>query len=130
MTHLDIELQQLKSEINTMWSMVISQLKKTQEALITFDKDLAREIRANEKRINAMELSIDRSCENIFALFNPVAVDLRFVLAVLKINNNLERTGDIAGGISKFIIKNESAFDKNLLEVTQMIKMFDVSTSM
>jgi phosphate transport system protein len=80
--------------------------------------------------VNAYELKIDRDCENIFALYNPVAVDLRFVLAALKINNNLERTGDIAEGIGKFIISNESPFDDNLLKVTQMIKMFDVSTSM
>src|ERR1035441_5238595 len=130
MTHLDTELQLLKREIISIWTLVILQLKKTQDALLRFDKDLSREVILNEKRVNAYELKIDRDCENIFALYNPVAVDLRFVLAALKINNNLERTGDIAEGIGKFIISNESPFDDNLLEVTQMIKMFDVSTSM
>ena len=130
MTHLDTELQLLKKEIISIWTLVILQLKKTQDSLLRFDKDLSREVILNEKRVNAYELKIDRDCENIFALYNPVAVDLRFVLAALKINNNLERTGDIAEGIGKFIISNESPFDDNLLEVTQMIKMFDVSTSM
>jgi len=125
MTHLDTELQQLKNEITEMWRLVSAQLRKTQEALITFDKDLAREIIVTEKRVNALELKIDRDCENIFALFNPVAVDLRFVLAVLKINNNLERTGDIAEGIAKFIIHVKHPFDEKLLEVTRIITMFE-----
>lgn len=130
MTHLDTELQLLKGEITSVWNLVISQLDKTQDALMRFDKDLAREVVLNEKRVNAYELKIDRDCENIFALFNPVAVDLRFVLAVLKINNNLERTGDIAEGVGKFIVFTDSAFDKNLIEVAQVEKMFDEATSM
>lgn len=105
-------------------------IKKTHEALITLDKNLARDVIVHEKRVNAMELKIDRDCENIFALFNPVAVDLRFVLAVLKINNNLERTGDIAEGIAKFIICTESHFDEKLLEATQIVLMDKEATAM
>ena len=130
MTHLDTELQLLKGEIISVWNLVITQINKTQDALLRFDKDLAREVVLNEKRVNAYELKIDRDCENIFALYNPVAVDLRFVLAVLKINNNLERTGDIAEGIGKFIVFTDSSFDKDLLEVAQVVKMFDEATSM
>lgn len=130
MTHLDTELQLLKSEIISEWNLVISQLNKTQDALQRFDKDLAREVVLNEKRVNSYELKVDRDCENIFALYNPVAVDLRFALAVLKINNNLERTGDIAEGIGKFIVVTDSPFDKNLLDVAQVVKMFDVATAM
>lgn len=125
MTHLDEELVHLKSELTDMWQMVISQLHKTREALLEFDKDIAREVVAVEKRVNSLELKIDRDCENIFALFNPVAVDLRTVLAVLKINNNLERSGDIAEGIAKYILFAESPFDPELLEVTQILRMYD-----
>jgi phosphate transport system protein len=130
MTHVDEELKILKGEIINMWNLVIQQLKKTHEALITFDKDLAHEVVANEKRVNALELKIDRDCENIFALFNPVAVDLRFVLAVLKINNNLERTGDIAEGVGKFIISAQSSFDTKLLEAAQVLIMYEEATDM
>lgn len=130
MTHLDTELQALKSETVSMWNLVILQLKKTREALLNFDKDLAREVMLNEKRVNAYELKIDRDCENIFALFNPVAVDLRFLLAVLKINNNLERTGDIAEGIARFIVNTGSDFDRSLLDATQAIHMFEESEKM
>ena len=128
MTHLDEELKQLKSEITSMWNLVILQLKKTQQALVTFDKDLAREIIANEKLVNGFELKIDRDCENIIALFNPVAVDLRFVLSVLKTNNNLERTGDIARGVAKFIVKTNHSFDEKLLSQTETLVMFKEAT--
>jgi phosphate transport system protein len=125
MTHLEEELNMLRSELTEMWQMVISQLHKTREALLQFDRDLAREVVSTEKRINSLELKIDRDCENIFALFNPVAVDLRTVLAVLKINNNLERSGDIAEGIAKYIIYAEQPFNQELLESTQILRMYD-----
>ena len=110
-----------------MWALVRSQLKKTKDAIQHFDKDLAREVIMREKRVNAFELKIDRDCENIFALYSPVAVDLRFVLAVLKINNNLERIGDIAEGISRYIVEAEQPFDLELLERTRLNEMYENS---
>src|SRR5437868_11485254 len=130
MSHLDIELQQLKTEAIKMWTLVNLQLIKGKEALVKLDKDLAREVILSERRVNAYELKVDRDCENIFALFNPVAVDLRFVLAVLKINNNLERTGDIAEGIAKFVINVENDLDQKLLQMTRVVEMFEAANSM
>ena len=57
-----------------------------------------------ERRVNAFELKIDSDVEDIIALYNPVAIDLRFVLAMLKINTNLERLGDFAEGIARFAL--------------------------
>ncbi len=130
MTHLDIELKRLKEEIIEMFLLVTFQLQKSKEALLSFDKSLAREVNFNEKRVNALELKIDKDCENIFALFNPLAIDLRFVLAVLKINSNLERIGDIADGIARYVAETEVSFDKDLLEVTELEKMFTVAIEM
>jgi phosphate transport system protein len=130
MSHLDIELQQLKAENIKMWTLVNLQLKKGKESLLKLDKDLAREVILSERRVNAYELKLDRDCENIFALFNPVAVDLRFVLAVLKINNNLERTGDIVEGIAKFVLNVDSNFDTKLLEITRVVEMFAAANDM
>lgn len=130
MSHLDIELQQLKAETIKMWTLVNLQLRKGKEALLRLDKDLAREVVLSERRVNAYELKLDRDCENVFALFNPVAVDLRFVLAVLKINNNLERTGDIAEGIAKFVINVDTDFDTNLLELTRVVNMYEAAIDM
>lgn len=130
MTHLDVELKRLKDETVEMFELVIQQMKKSQLAFIGFDSEIAREVNFNEKRVNALELKIDKDCENIFALFNPVAIDLRFVLAVLKINSNLERIGDIADGISRYVISTTNAFDKELLEVTRINEMFDTAVKM
>lgn len=130
MTHLDEELQLLKAETLRMWTLVNSQLNKGKIALLNLDKDLAREVIMGERRVNAYELKLDRDCENIFALFNPVAVDLRFVLAVLKINNNLERTGDITEGIAKFVVNVDSQFDRELLNITRVLEMYDAANNM
>ena len=75
--------------------------------------------------VDTYELKIDKDCENIIALFNPVAVDLRFVLSVLKINYNLERIGDYANGISKLIDEMESPFSEELLESCRVAEMYD-----
>src|SRR5450432_3914203 len=127
MSQLAIELKELKTEVINMWNLVHSQVVKSNVAMINFDKNLAREVVSREKRVNGLELKIDRDCENIFALLTPVAVDLRFVLAVLKINSNLERIGDIAEGVARFVIDIEKNVDSRLLEVTRIIEMFDLS---
>ena len=124
LTPLDNEIQQLKGEVISMWEMVLSQLQKAEEALKNMDRDLAREVVLTEKRVNAFELKIDRDCEDIIALFAPVAIDLRFVLAVLKINMNLERTGDIAEGIGKFVMDIPQDFDVRLFEITRVLEMY------
>jgi len=130
MSHLDVELANLKNDTVEYWKLVNSQLDKGYQSLVEMNKELALEIISVEKRVNAMEIKIDRDCENIFALFNPVAVDLRFVLAVLKINTNLERTGDIAEGIAKFVNNVEANFDVKLLERTRALEMFKTARVM
>ena len=127
MTHLDVELKNLKNDMLEMFELVLSQLNKSKEALFQFDKDLAREVLVNEKRVNGFELKLDRDCENIIALFNPVAVDLRFVLACMKINSNLERIGDIAEGICQFVLNFKLDPEKELLEKTRLLEMFETS---
>ena len=130
MTQLESELQQLKEEVKNMWSLVQSQMMKARRSLQHFDKDLAREVVIREKRVNGAELKIDRDCENLFALYTPVAIDLRFLLAVLKINSNLERIGDIAEGIAKYIISASGPLTQELLTATQIMEMFEESISM
>ncbi|MDP4275723.1 MAG: phosphate signaling complex protein PhoU [Bacteroidota bacterium] len=130
MTHLDTEIQQLKIDTLDMWALVQNQLSKCKEALTNFDSDLSRDVVATEKRVNAYELKLDRDCENIIALFNPVAIDLRFVLSVLKINSNLERIGDVAESISKFVIKTGIDFDKELLKTSDILKMFETAEAL
>jgi phosphate transport system protein len=125
MTHLETEISALKKELISMWILVQSQLNKAKEAMVQFDKDLAREVLIKEKRVNSYELKIDRDCENIFALHCPVAIDLRFLLAALKINTNLERIGDIAAGIALFVVESSVNFDVQALESTSLMRMYE-----
>lgn len=129
MTHLETELQLLKSDIIEMWGMVINQIEKSKEALVKFDKDLTNEIKHNEKRIDSFELKIDRDCENVLALYAPVAIDLRFVLAILKMNSNLERIGDYAHAIAKIIEHLDKPFKPDHFKATRVLEMFDISAS-
>lgn len=127
MNHLENELNILKSSLLEMWSIVINQHEKAKLAIETDDKELANEIHTNEKLLDAFELKHDMDCENLIALNNPVAVDLRFVLAVLKINYNLERIGDYANFIANAIRKSDYAYDPQLLKDTKISEMFDIS---
>ncbi|HEY0057131.1 MAG TPA: phosphate signaling complex protein PhoU [Pedobacter sp.] len=123
MTHLEEELQKLKAEMTEMAYLVTSQIEKSLVALTEGDLDLAQEVIFNEKRVNAYELSLDKDCENILALLNPFATDMRFVFATLKINSNFERIGDSAEGIAQYLIMAGECFDKDLLKVTRFAEM-------
>jgi phosphate transport system protein len=125
MTKIEIELQELKNEIVLMWKLVSQQMKKAMECLATMDKKLAAEILENEKKVNSAELQIDSNCENFFALFNPVAIDLRLVLALLRINTSLEKVGDIAASIAKFVKKADDYDYALLLSNAHALEMFE-----
>jgi phosphate transport system protein len=128
MTHLETELKILKNDMIEMWSLVLDQLVKAFQAIHDPGCDFIDEIHANEKRVDAFELKINMDCENILALFNPVASDLRFVLAVLKINYNLERIGDYAQDIVRLM--EETSFTKDSLRETKVKEMFEVAIIM
>lgn len=125
MTHLEEELKKLKLEMTEMADLVTSQIQKSLTALTEGDRDLASEVIFNEKRVNAYELSIDKECENILALLNPFATDMRFVFATLKINSNFERIGDSAEGIAQYLLMTGECFDKDLLKVSRFAVMAD-----
>ncbi|NJN78640.1 MAG: hypothetical protein HC803_10215 [Saprospiraceae bacterium] len=116
MINLDTQLESLKDQVVGMMQLVRTQLANANAAFLEKDEGLAREVVHYENRVNAMELSIDKECEMIFALYKPVAVDLRFVIAVLKMNTQLERIGDHAKAIAEYSIAMESPFHPDLLK--------------
>ncbi len=130
MNLLETELGELKTELIEMTLLVRGQLEKAISAFYTFDKDLAKEIIKNEKRVNGSELIIDAKCEHILALFNPVAIDLRFVVASLKMVSDLERIGDNAKGIAQFIVRSEKPFDADMVEKFRFREMTDTALEM
>ena len=109
MIYIEKELDDLKKEVLEMWDLVNSQLNRAGEALLSMDKELAHEVTYREKRVNAFELKIDSDCEDIIGLYNPVALDLRFTLAMMKTSNNLERIADFCDGIARFVIEEKSS---------------------
>ena len=120
------ELLAIKEEVNDMWLLVRQQLENAFNALRNNDDDLANSGASREKRVNAFELKIDSDIEDFIALYNPVAVDLRFALAMLKINNNLERIGDYADSIARFVARNNpTEEDKQLFNVLELKEMYD-----
>ncbi|PCI33055.1 MAG: phosphate transport system regulatory protein PhoU [Flavobacteriaceae bacterium] len=106
-----------------MMSLCISQLGKATEAYLNNDADLAEEVIYTESHVNALDISIEKNCERYLALYTPVAKDLRFVMAILKINIDLERIGDHAYGISKYVVDDEDPTPAHLIEALQFEKM-------
>jgi phosphate transport system protein len=129
-----INAEQERAQLNQtgleMLSLCISQIEKATEAFLTHDTDLAEEVINTENRVNALDLKLQNDCEKFLALYNPVAVDLRFVMAVLKINFDLERIGDHAYGISRIIVDQDKKIQPNLFEVLKFDKIYETITSM
>lgn len=130
MNHLTYEIDYLKESFVEILELVKSQLSKSIEALITNNMELAEEVIRNEKRVDALELSLEKSCENIIALFQPVATDLRFVLAIFKSVSDLERIGDHCKFIARLVKdKEEQPLKKTDLEDYKVEKLFTLVNS-
>jgi len=97
---------------------------------VNHDGDLAEEVMNIEKRVNSLDLKIEKDCERFLALYNPVAGDLRFIMAVLKINGELERIADHAYNISKYMVEEEKEIAPHLLKVLEFEKMHETIGSM
>lgn len=130
MSNLDNEVKILKDNILELMFLVKNQLEKGQKALEHFDEELAHEITENEKRVDSLELTIDRDCENLLALYNPVAVDLRFVMAAFKINSDLERIGDHANSIAKYILDFGKEMEDDAIQKMRVDEMYATSLKM
>ena len=98
--YLQEELEQLRSKIIRMGSLVETQIGDSFRALFTGDTELADIVIKRDDEIDKFEVRIDKHCQRIFALTQPVAYDLRLIMASLMINTDLERMGDLAVNIS------------------------------
>ena len=99
--HLQKDIDSLKNKIITMGSEIEDRVYKASLALINHDERLINEVIQSDNQIDKMEVDIEEHCLKILALYQPVAIDLRFIIAVLKINNELERVADIAVNIAE-----------------------------
>jgi len=97
--HLKPAFRRLKTSLFTLSAAVEENLHLAVQAVLRGDPSLVDQVRARDLAIALMEVDFEEECLKILALYQPVAVDLRFVVAVLKINNDLERIGDLAVNI-------------------------------
>lgn len=99
--HIERQIGHLKEKILRVGTLVEEAISRSISAVINRDAALAQRVLASDEAIDRMEVEVEEECLKILALYQPVAADLRFVVAVLKINNDLERMGDLAKNIAK-----------------------------
>lgn len=102
--HLQVELEKLKKSILLLGAMAEESVRNAIEAFQDRDTSKAQEIIERDRKIDEMEVEIEEECLKTIALHQPVAVDLRFITAVIKINNDLERVGDEAVNIAQRLL--------------------------
>ena len=101
--HIEHQIAQLKNSILRFGTIVEEAISLSNTALFKQDVALAKKVLENDSEIDRLEVELEEECLKVLALYQPVAADLRFVVAVLKINNDLERIGDLAGNIAKIV---------------------------
>ena len=99
--HFAEELQELKSRLLVMGGLAEERVRLAMQALVKRDRELIREVVDGDQEVNALHVEIDDRCFKLLALHQPMAVDLRVIVAGLKINSDLERVGDLAVNIAE-----------------------------
>ncbi len=99
--HLERQIDRLKKMILSLGARVEQSVVDAIRAVEHRDLDLARQVIAGDREIDLAELDVEEECLHTLALYQPVAQDLRYVVSILKINAELERIGDLAGGIAE-----------------------------
>jgi len=125
-------IEDLKEMLSELIDLVSSQFEALKNALITSPEEdsFSSEIMDYEKRINSLELSIDRECERFMAKFTPVASDLRLVISILKSTIFLERMGDNAERIVNYIDELGHSYSKEVIKQVELDKMIDLILEM
>ncbi|MDD2235953.1 MAG: phosphate signaling complex protein PhoU [Kiritimatiellae bacterium] len=100
--HFNREIEKLKKLILTLAAEVETNLRLAVESVMTGDADLALKVIEADRKIDHAEVDVEEECLKILALHQPVANDLRYVVAILKINHDLERIGDLAVNIAEY----------------------------
>ncbi|MBT8338818.1 MAG: phosphate signaling complex protein PhoU [Desulfatitalea sp.] len=99
--HLHRELDKIKKKMLSLGALVEERARMALQAVESREADLAEKIIHSDWEVDEMEVEIEEECLKLLALYQPVAVDLRFIIAIIKINNDLERIGDEAVNIAQ-----------------------------
>ncbi|HLH04527.1 MAG TPA: phosphate signaling complex protein PhoU [Bryobacteraceae bacterium] len=101
MRHFEQELEKLKAKLLEMSALVESAIYRSVQGVVEKSEDLAQQVLRNEARVNQLEIEIDDMAISLLALQAPLAIDLRLITAAIKINNDLERMGDLSASIAQ-----------------------------
>jgi phosphate transport system protein len=126
--HFLTELDSLKNNIIKMATMVDDQVHMAFQALENFDLELCTIVKGTDREVDAYDNLIQTQTEDLLALFQPVAKDLRFIMTAIMVNNQLERCGDIAVNIAQRVKKISNY--KELVAESQLLEMGKISRVM
>ncbi len=129
--HFQRELEKIKKMILSLGAMVEDRVRLATLAIKELHADHAETIIRSDYEIDEMEVEVEEECLKVMALYQPVAVDLRFLVVIIKINNDLERIGDEAVNIARRVKtiakfdKREASFDYSEMagKASKMLKM-------
>lgn len=122
--HFEKELDGLKTNLIKMASLVEEATGLSIKALLEEDVELAKKIIEGDERVNMLEIEIDNGIVDLLALQQPVAIDLRLILAAQKINNDLERIGDHAVNVAESVVAlAKTQLKEPLLELPRMAEI-------
>ena len=125
---LDEHLEKLKTRVIKMCSLVDEQVQFAIKSFEEENVELAQSVIDRDKKVNKYDVKIDKICQKIFALAQPVAMDLRYIMSSLTINSNLERIGDIAVNIAENVVLIQKKPDFFL--DTKLEEMFNLTQRM
>lgn len=95
------ELDELKKMLLSLTAVVEGRVQEAIQALISADKQLAQKVLSGDDEVDRMEVDLEEECLKVLALHQPVATDLRLIISVLKMNNDLERMADLSVNIAQ-----------------------------
>jgi len=124
--HLFREIQRLTKSLLALGGEVESLLEKAGLALLERRKDLAAQVLEGDERVDSAEVEIEEECLKVLALHQPVASDLRFLIAVLKVDNDLERVGDLCSNLAERALSLDAPppleAEENLRELVGLVR--------
>ena len=118
-SHFEIELEKLRNVIQKIGVLAEGQVRESVNALLSEPFAEGKEVKKTENKIDKLDVKIDEICQSIFALQQPVASDLRFIMSAMQISNEIERIGDLAISIIKKA--------KNIKDKHDLIVKFNIS---
>ena len=125
--HFVNEIEELKTAINKMASLVDEQVENSFKILADGNAEL-KKIKQKDREVDAYDNLIMAKCENLLALYQPVASDLRFILTAIKVDSQLERCGDIAVNIVQRVRKTDKFHD--IIKETDLPEMANIARIM